>query len=168
MDAPLQPDESQTETTQVLLTSPLPDTLSEPAVIQARTTPLQHVLFVFDNYIRYILSKTLVILLTFFSFYVIWEVVLFVIFEYPEVQHRFAEHTISQAEVDHLIATAVISTGATIAGAVLAIRLNSVQEKITHTIDIILATALMLFQGHVREYILTLEVVKNWSQYLSF
>jgi hypothetical protein len=142
--------------------------ISEPVVIKPHTTPLQHILFVFDNYIRYILSKTLVILLTFFSFYVTWEVVLFVLFEYPEIQHRFAENLITQAEVDHLIATAVIATGATIAGAVLAIRLNSIQEKITHTIDIILATSLIVFQSQIRAYILSLEVVKNWSQYLTF
>jgi ABC-type uncharacterized transport system permease subunit len=134
--------------------------------VTAQPSALSHFLFVLDNYLRYIASKLLIIVLTVYGFYATWEVTLFVLVEYPELHQRLATHLITQAELNHLIAGVALTVLAAIISAFFAIRLSSTQEKVVHTIDIIVTTSLIIFQGQIREYLLALEFFSNWSQYL--
>jgi DNA integrity scanning protein DisA with diadenylate cyclase activity len=134
-------------------------------VLQTKPSLLSHILFVVDNYVRYIVSKSLVIILSVYSFYSTWEVILFVALEYPKLYQEMSAGLITQERLNYVMAGVLLTVFATFISAFFAIRLNSTQEKITHTIDIIITTLLIVFQSHIRAYLLTLDVLAHWPEY---
>jgi hypothetical protein len=140
--------------------------LPSPPVIPTQRSMFQHLWFVIDNYVRFIFSKSLVIFLTVHSFYALWESVLFAIYEYPELQHLLEQAQMTQEQVNFVLADATITLATSIIGAILAIRLNSIQERITHTIDMVITILLIVFHSSIRKYLLSLDFISRLQELL--
>lgn len=135
-------------------------------IVSERPSAVSHFFFVVDNYARYILSKSLIIILTVHSFYTTWEVILFTTLEYPQLNQALANKQISHQELESILAETVVLVLSTIIGALLAIRLSTNQEKLANRLNIVVSVVLIIFHTQIKQYFLSLNLLSDILGYL--
>lgn len=95
-----------------------------------------------------------------------WEVVHFLLIEYPRIETELVNHAINSEEVNFLIARAIVRSVLTIVNAAMTVRLHSVREKIASTLDLVFATLLIAATPVLQYYLERLEIVSTLAELL--
>lgn len=83
--------------------------------------------------------------------------IMFIIDDYPILEQQFSQKAINTTEVTQIITEAIGLMLGTIINILFAIRLSKSQERLSHIFELILGTILIIWYGHVVEYLQQLD-----------
>jgi len=87
-----------------------------------------------------------------------WQSVKFIAIDYREFENKLSLHQIDTAEINFLIATALIALGAALINIFMAIRLSKVKKTTAHNIDLFIATIIILGTNYVQKFLVQLDL----------
>lgn len=94
-----------------------------------------------------------------------WEVLHFLIAEYPHLEHQLHSHVITANEVDFFIAQAIVRSALTVVNAGMTVRLRKVKESVASSLDLIGATMLALATPLLQHYLENLHIVNQIAKF---
>jgi hypothetical protein len=103
--------------------------------------------------------KIALILLTAHGLVGLFESFKFLLVEYPELSHMLEIHQVNTEEVNHLLAKAIITFVVTFVNVLFAIRLSKVKETTAHSIDLLVATFLIISTQYIQNFLFQLDLL---------
>ncbi len=103
-------------------------------------------------------NKAVVIFLGAHGLYGFIEALYFLFIEYPELDHLLKEHLIDGETVTQLTAIAIVLMITTFINVLMAMRLHKVRNEVAPTIELVLATVLIVATTYLREVIGTINL----------
>jgi len=88
-----------------------------------------------------------------------WEAIHFIVVDYKELNLRLELHTIETPEVNQLISQAIITAVIASVSILFAIRLTKVKETTAHSIDLLIATFLIITGWMIRNFLTQLDLL---------
>lgn len=112
---------------------------------------------------RVLWGKIVATLLTLHAIYFMYEALKFLFLEYPELENIFALGQASTEEIRIITAEAITVTLTVFIDTLFAIRLSRRDGDLTHMLDLIVATLILLFHQSIMNFLLSFDLTMVWS-----
>lgn len=115
---------------------------------------------------HYYWHKLAIGLLALHSIQGLYESVVFLFIEYPELEETLEAHLLTTHEVNTIITPAIILMISTVISILMALRLNGAEDDAGLTFDLLLATAVIAINFFFLDKLVELELFQHFSQSL--
>lgn len=137
-----------------------PLTTTTVATLPGYTHPVSkkmHNWHIFTYYFFHSWEKVIILILAIHTVNEIYKGSQFMISDYPILKAHFSQHAVDMTEVKTILNEAIGVMLDTIINIVMAIRLSTSQERISRVIELILATALIIYNQQVIDFLQSLD-----------
>lgn len=113
----------------------------------------------------HIWRKVLFVLLCLLALEELTSAVSFFVFEYPELDTQLKEHLLTDTEMKHLTARAFAESANSVINMFFATRLMKARERLTHVLDLISGSTLVIWQETVTRWLEALNIPTLWERF---
>lgn len=113
----------------------------------------------YAHLVHVIWKKIALVFLTLYGLHGLYRSLTLLFIKYPELEKLSAMQQISRTEIETVIAEVLVVLLATMVDTMLALRLSETKAIKSEVIDVILATAFLVFNNHLIRYLLSFDLI---------